>query len=111
MVLVFLAASPSTCEGKTKIHGGCAANKKGERFECKVPNVEEILSVSVQELVSKDADCLPYDGVIPDDWTPGQGGRFSFSGNKIIVAGGCRAVFRICVNGKIIEPCHEETCL
>ena len=47
-----------------------------------------------------DAECLQFDGEIPADWRPEQGGRFSFSGNKITVIG-CRAVFEICYRGKL----------
>ena len=89
----------SECEGKTKTHGGCSANKKGEHFECEVPNVKEIHSISVHNLISKDTGCTFIDGELPEDWTAENGGTYRISENKIIVDYGCRAVFDICYTG------------
>ena len=93
----------SSCEGKTKTHGGCAANKKGEHFECEVPNVKEILSISVHNLISKKAGCTFIEGDLPADWTAEDGGTYRISGNKILVDFDCRAVFTVCYTGKLLQ--------
>lgn len=92
-----------TCNGSLRRHG-CSAMYDGDYHECVVPNTGDIVSISVFNKVSKDADCLFYPPpTINTVWTSGDGGAYSFEENRIIIAGGCRGVFDVCTSGKKLK--------
>ena len=65
---------------------------------CTVPNIGEIMYISVFNKVSP-GDCVFYPPPIQTNWNDTVGGAYTFSGNEIVVAGGCRAVFDVCGSG------------
>lgn len=87
------------CPGKIRRYGCPAANVFGLYRECIVPNVVQILSLSIHNEVLKSTGCEFNPGTITSDWSGS--GVYGFFQNKIIVAGGCRAVFDVCYTGKI----------
>ena len=107
MTLFYIGAL--VCESGTKKHGGCSANKNAAIYTCTVPNVYSIVDVDVHNVVGgpQAANCTYHPGTIPSTWTEAMGGVFTFSGDTITVAGGCRAVFSVtfdaCVNGYLVS--------
>ena len=55
--------------------------------------------VSIFNKVSAE-DCVFYPPPIHTNWNASFGGAYTFYGNQIFVAGGCRAVFDVCGSGK-----------
>ena len=43
--------------------------------------------------------CYCYSGTLQSDWTPSDGGAYSFTNTSVIMAGGCRAVVDLCLSG------------
>lgn len=100
-----LADEPFVCKGKVKKQG-CASNESGDYNECRVPAISQILNVTVHNQIKMSTPCVFTEDPIPTDWPLANGGVCGFSGDTIIVAGGCRAVFEICYSGKIWMSLH-----
>ena len=67
-------------------------------MECEVKNVGDITYVSIFNQVSEE-ECVFYPPPIHTNWNSSFGGAYTFYGNKIFVAGGCRAIFDVCAFG------------
>ena len=96
--------TPPPCD-KTRKHGSCAANTHRELNICDVPNVDQLLSVSVHNQVNKTEPCVYYDGPIDASWSGGPVYGI-YNGTSIFAAGGCRYVAEFCSTGNISDFKH-----
>ena len=108
-VLITLVISGTlVCETGTLKQRSCCRKKKYAVKTCTVKDIYSIIDADIHRIIGgpEAENCTYHPEPIPSTWTEAMGGVYTYSGNTITVAGGCRAVFNItfdvCVNGN----CH-----